>query len=153
MTPVQPRLLRRRGLARALLLAALAVLELAPVGVAWAQDNHKQVLVLYSTRRDGEFATIGERELPRILDIGLERELDYYSEFIDTARFPDPSYQIGFGDFLRLKYRGIQFDLVIALQDVAVEFVHRNRDSLFPDTPAVFLANSRDTPVGPTRAA
>jgi signal transduction histidine kinase len=134
---------------RRLVAIGIVVLELAPAGFAWAQDNHKQVLVLYSTRRDSEFATIGERELPRILDIGLKRELDYYSEFIDTARFPDPSYEIGFGDFLRLKYRGIRFDIVIALQDVAVEFVHRNRDSLFPDTPSVFLANSRATPVGP----
>jgi signal transduction histidine kinase len=149
VTPVLPRLLGRRGLARGLLLAAIAVLELAPAGVAWAQDNHKQVLVLYSTRRDSEFSSIGERELPRILDVGLERELDYYSEFIDVARFPDPSYQIGFGDFLRLKYRGIRFDLVIAMQDIAVEFVNRNRDGLFLDTPAVFLANTPAARVGP----
>ena len=49
-----------------------------------------------------------------------------------------------------VKYRGIRFDLVIAMQDVAVEFVNRNRDSLFPDTPVVFLANDRRTAsVGP----
>ena len=67
----------------------MVVLELASAGVAWAQDAHKQVLVLYSTRRDSQFSTIGERELPRILDAGLGRDLDYYSEFIDDARFPD----------------------------------------------------------------
>ena len=143
------RLLPQRAFGRRLLPIAIVVLELAPAGFAWAQDAHKQVLVLYSTRRDSEFSIIGERELPRILDVGLGRELDYYSEFIDVARFPDPSYQIGFADFLRVKYRGIRFDLVIALQDVAVEFVNRNRDSLFPDTPEVFLANSRTAPVGP----
>ena len=65
------------------------VLELAPAGVAWAQDAHKRVLVLHSTRRDSEFSTIAERELPRILDVGLGRDLDYYSEFIDAGRFPD----------------------------------------------------------------
>jgi signal transduction histidine kinase len=106
-------------------------------------EQHKQVLVLYSTRRDGEFSTIGERVLPRILDVGLGRGLDYYSEFIDVARFPDPSYQVGFGDFLRVKYRGTRFDAVIALHDVAIEFVNRHHDSLFPGTPQVFLANTR----------
>ena len=113
-----------------------------------SEEQHKQVLVLYSTRRDGEFSKIGERELPRILDVGLGRGLDYYSEFIDSARFPDLSYQVGFGDFLRLKYRGIRFDVVIALHDVAIEFVNRNRDSLFPGTPQVFLANA-PTPAAP----
>ncbi len=149
MTPVTQHLLPRRAFGRRLLPIAIVVLELASAGVAWAQDAHKQVLVLYSTRRDSEFSTIGERELPRILDAGLGRDLDYYSEFIDAARFPDPSYQIGFRDFLSVKYRGVRFDLVIGMQDVAVEFINRNRDRLFPDTPLVFLANSRTVSVGP----
>jgi signal transduction histidine kinase len=134
---------------RRLLPIAIVVLELAPAGSAFAQDAHKQVLVLYSTRRDAEFSVIGERELPRILDAGLGRELDYYSEFLDVARFPDPSYGIAFGDFLRIKYQGIRFDLVIALQDVAIEFLNRSRRSLFPDTLAVFLANSQVVLAGP----
>ena len=147
--PVMPRLLPPRGLARTLFLTALAVLELAPAGVVSAQESHKQVLVLYSTGPHNQFSIIGERELPRILDVGPRTNLDYYSEFIDS-RFPDPSFPIAFGDFLRLKYRGIRFDLVIAMQDVAVEFVNRNRDSLFPDAPVVFLANDRRTAsVGP----
>jgi signal transduction histidine kinase len=102
------------------------------------------VLVLYSTRRDSEFSAIGETELPRILDIGVGRDLDYYSEFLDVSRFPDPGYQRAFADFLRQKYQSVQFDLVIALQDVAVEFVNRNRDDLFAGTPEVFLSNNPD---------
>jgi signal transduction histidine kinase len=127
----------------------IVVLELAPAGVAWAQDPHKRVLVLHSTRRDSEFSTIAERELPRILDVGLGRDLDYYSEFIDAGRFPDLSYQVGFADFLHVKYGEVRFDLVIAMQDTAVEFVDRNRATLFPETPVVFLANIRTTPLGP----
>ena len=115
--------------------------ELGTPASALAQYGHKQVLVLYSTRRDAEFSVVGEGGLPRILDAGLGRDLDYYSEFLDVSRFPDPAYQVAFGDFLRQKYLGVRFDLVVALQDVAVEFLHRNRDRLFPDTPEVFLAN------------
>ena len=132
-----------------LLALAIVVLEPAALAFASAQAPHKQVLALYSTRRDAEFSTVGERELPRILDVGLQRELDYYSEFIDLTRFTDPAYQVGFADFLRVKYRGIQFDLVIALQDVAVEFLNRHRDSLFRDTPEVFLANRAGLAAGP----
>ena len=81
--------------------------------------------------------------------IGLDRNLDYYSEFLDVTRFPDPAYQIAFADFLRLKYRGVGLDLVVALQDVAVQFVNRNRESLFGTTPEVFLSNDPAAPIGP----
>jgi signal transduction histidine kinase len=122
--------------------------EFALPASALAQDHHKSVLVLYSTRRDSEFSTISEAELPRALDIGLGRNLDYYSEFIDLARFPESTYKSAFGDFLRLKYQGIRFDVVIAMGDVAIEYVGANRDGLFRETPVVFLANSRATELG-----
>jgi signal transduction histidine kinase len=144
-----PRLLPRRAFTRRWLPILVVVLELTPAGFASAQDQHKQVLVLYSTRRDAQFATIGERDLPRILDTGVGGELDYYSEFIDVGRFPEPSYQNAFGSFLRLKYGATRFDLVVALHDVAIEFVNRNRNTLFPDIPLVFLANSRTVSGGP----
>ena len=139
----------RRLLPWRLLLPMVVLLgEFALPAAAFAQDGHKSVLVLYSTRRDSEFSTISEGELPRILDAGLDRNLDYYSEFIDVARFPEPAYKVAFGDFLRLKYQGVRFDVVIAMGDVAIEYVGTNRDGLFRETPAVFLANSRVTEVG-----
>ena len=57
--------------------------------------------------------------------------------------------KIAFADFLRLKYRGVRFDLVIAMQDVAVEFVNRNREGLFPSTPRYSWRTSPTAPDGP----
>jgi len=123
---------------------ALVLLELAaPSAVQAAQEGQAQVLILYSTRRDSEIANVVDRELPRILGEGLGEPLDHYSEYIDLSRFPDPAYQAGFRDFLRLKYSGSRIDLVVAVQDVAVEFLANNRQELFPGTPLVFLANAR----------
>jgi signal transduction histidine kinase len=121
------------------------VCELASIGVAWAADEHKRILVLYSTRRDAEFSVVGEAELPKLLDAGLKRDLDYYSEFIDITRFPDAAYRVAVGDFIRLKYQGVAFDLVVAMGDAAAEFVDANQAGLFQNIPAVFLANNRDT--------
>ena len=45
--------------------------DLGPVEAALAADGQKQVLVLYSTRRDAQIAVVGDRELPRILEQGL----------------------------------------------------------------------------------
>ena len=120
----------------------LALWELTAPPAAWAAQDQKRVLVLYSTRRDAQIAIESERELPGILEQGLSEGLDYYSEYIDRARFPDPKYQLGFRDFLRLKYGGLRFDLVIAMQGMAVEFLRQNRDGLFPGAPVVFLATS-----------
>jgi signal transduction histidine kinase len=140
-----PRLLRRRTVARTLLAIGILLATLAPTAEPSVEDHHRRVLVLYSTRSDNQFSIISERELPPILDPGPKPDLDYYSEFIATARFPDPSYPIAFADFLRVKYRGVHFDLIIAMQGVAVEFVKRNRSNLFPDAPVVFLANDART--------
>ncbi len=118
---------------------------LGPVEAAFALDRQTQVLVLYSARRDAQMSIVGDRELPRLLEQGLGGGLDYYSEYIDLARFPDSGYQVAFRDFLRLKYKGQRFDAVIAIQDTAVEFIGKNRDELFPGTPVVFLA-SRSAP-------
>jgi signal transduction histidine kinase len=72
--------------------------------------------------------------------------LDFYSEYIDLSRFPDPVYQAGFRDFLRVKYTGRRFDVIVAVQDVAVEFLAKHRNDLFPGTPFVFLTNTRPGP-------
>ncbi len=117
----------------------LFLVELGMASSVWAQQN--QVLVLYSTRRDAQIAVVGERELPRILDRGLNNEVDYYSEYIDRARFPNPEYRAGFHDFVKVKYQGHRFDIVIAMDDVALEFAAMNRGEFFPETPIVYFTS------------
>jgi signal transduction histidine kinase len=120
--------------------------QFAPAPAARAHDEHKQVLVLYTTRRDSEFSLVAESALPRILDVGLDRNVDYYSEFIDASRFPDAAYRVGFRDFLRVKYQEVRFDLIVAMQDAALEFVKGHRDELFAGMPIVFLTNTHGGP-------
>lgn len=135
--------------ALSLLLVELSLvlgLSLASGTAAFAQAiPDKHVLVLYSTRRDAEIVTVGERELPRLLEAGVGGYVDYYSEYIDRARFPDPDYKGAFRDFLKTKYEGQRFDVVIAMQDVALEFLGDNRDALFVDSPIVFVASEPGT--------
>jgi signal transduction histidine kinase len=121
------------------------------VDTAWAAQRQKEVLVLYSTRRDAQIVVVGDRELPRILEKSLPEGLDYYSEFLDQARFAQSEYREAFRDFLASKYRGRRFDLVIAMGELPLAFVVSNRDDLFGDTPLVFFA---DRPVArPPNAA
>ena len=108
-------------------------------------EDQKRALVLYSTRRDAQIVTLGERELPRILEAGVKDGLDYYSEYLDRGRFPDDPYKSAFRDFLKRKYNDLPFDVVIAVQDVAADFVGRYRDDLFAGMPVVFFADTSDT--------
>lgn len=122
------------------MVAALVVLAcLATAAAADAQGQDKQVLVLYSTRPDAQLSIVGERELPRVLETGLGRGVKYYSEFLDVATFPARAH-VALHEFLRLKYEGIRFDLVVAIQTEAIEFLASQRDTLFRGTPAVFLS-------------
>ncbi len=125
---------------RALLIAS-AIHALGLVGLAWADARQKQVLVLYSTRRDAQVAVLGERDLPGLLDAGVPEGVDYYSEYIDQVRFTQSDYQVAFRDFLRRKYQPQRFDLVIAMGDLPLEFVGKNRNILFTESPVVFYSN------------
>jgi signal transduction histidine kinase len=130
---------RRRALLPLVLAASALWLSAAR---ADAEPRQKEVLALLSTRRDVRVAVLADRDLPRDLESGLGQPVDFYSEHIDAARFGDPSYATAFRDFLRVKYNGKRFDLVIAVQDVAATFSDRFRSELFPDTPVVFYVNT-----------
>jgi signal transduction histidine kinase len=124
------------------LLIAVTCCALGPAGAGWAAAGTKRVLVLYSTSHDAPMAIAGDGALPRILEQGVEEDVTYYSEYIDQGRFPDAGYLPAFSDFLRVKYKGQRFDLVIAIQAGAVDFVNQRRNELFPDTSVVFLSLS-----------
>src|SRR4051794_5117813 len=137
-SPTRARVIHQLGLrslvSRWVLATVIVLVPYAAPQPAYAQMPQQRVLVLYSTREDGQFSVIGERELPRTLAAALPRNLDYYSEFIDLARSPGPDYERAFRDFLRQKYQGLRFDLVIAMHDSAVGFVEDYGNAVFPDT-------------------
>jgi signal transduction histidine kinase len=133
-------------MARWLLLVAMT----AAASVVSAQEAtdiapQKQVLVLYSTRRDAQVAVVGDHEVPTVLEHSLSTGLDYYSEFIDQARFSETDYQRAFRDFLSLKYEGKSFDVVVAMGDIPYAFLGQYRSALFPHSPVVFFTARSST--------
>src|SRR3954452_6593220 len=106
----------RSSFCRALLAATMVVVTVGMAGAADGQPRDKQVLVLYSTRPDAQLSIIGESKLPQILNLDLAQNVVHYSEFIDASTFPARAHETLL-EFLRLKYEGIRFDLVIAIQE------------------------------------
>lgn len=119
----------------------VAVSAIVPAAAA-AQGRQREVLALYGVRRDAQIAVVGDRDFPRWLEEGLSGGVDYYSEFVDAARFPEPGYREAFKDFLDLKYAHRRFDLLIAVGDLPLSFIEPYRDELFGTTPIVFYSSS-----------
>src|SRR5262245_5285255 len=124
---------------RPLIPLVLALASIHAAAPARAATHQKQVLAVYSARPDADIARIGDRELPRILEQNLQETVDYYSEFLDVARFQDLEYEAAFRDFLLRKYKGQRFDLIIAMSPAVADFFGAHRSELFPQAPIVFF--------------
>jgi signal transduction histidine kinase len=124
------------------ILLVVTIVVAGAVDTAWAQHGAKRVLVLYSTSIDAPISLAGAQELPRLLEERTQGSVALFSEYIDQGTFPDPRYLAAFRDFLRVKYKDLTLDLVIAIQAGALEFITAYRDDVFPGTPVVFLAAS-----------
>ena len=74
--------------------------------------------------------------------------VDYYSEQIDLARFPEPDYPAALRQFLRTKYSQQHFDVIIATSVAMLEFVTAAGNELFPGVPIVF-SGSPNSHAGP----
>src|SRR5262245_36221118 len=68
--------------------------------------------------------------------------VDYFSEYLESDRFPDEQATLAFRDYLQRKYHGHRIDVVIAITDPALQFVLQYRDQLFPGVPIVASASS-----------
>jgi signal transduction histidine kinase/ABC-type uncharacterized transport system substrate-binding protein len=111
----------------------------SPVPAQSQMEVQKRVLVLYSIREGAPVSDITERALQNRLIEGLAGNADYYREYIDVARFPDPQYQSALYDFLRRKYEHQTFDLIMTVAGRALDFVEQHGAQLFPGAPVVFL--------------
>ena len=110
-----------------------------------AQGEHRSVLTLFAQRRENPVPLILD---PLLQEIFAQRlpGVDYYNEFLDGARFADPEYQHALQDFLKRKYAGRRFDVLIAASSQALEFVRANRDELFAGVPVVFSTSRASRP-------
>ena len=125
---------------------ASVVLSLATILCAGARSADAQV------RSSRTVLTIhsGAESFPSnpLLDAGIRDRLaassgvpiDYLTEYLEADLFPTEAATLAFKDYLRRKYQGRTIDVVIAMTDVALQFVLDHRGGLFPDAPVVFFA-------------
>jgi signal transduction histidine kinase len=117
-----------------LLLGASVLLLALPAPLLEAQPQQKRVLLLWGGRPD----LPGNMAVNQAIRTALFREfatdVDLRFEFAEPPADPDDPQQ-ALRDFLRAKYAGQRFDLVIALANYAVTFTRLHARELFPDVP------------------
>ena len=118
-------------------LLALIFLLLPPVDCVRAGQDHPQILILNSYHQgeawtDNEIAGISSKlreHYPNLIPA---------VEPLDTKRFPGPEHLDFLNNFLSDKYRNRKIDLIIALDNPALELLVTKSAELFPDVPVVF---------------
>jgi|HubBroStandDraft_1064217.scaffolds.fasta_scaffold00132_24 PAS domain S-box-containing protein len=97
----------------------------------------KRALILYSfDREQGINAGIDEALRSR-LRARLPDPVEFYTEYLDLARFPDPGHEETLVKLLRLRLAEKPPDLIIAAGYAASNFALKKRKDLFPNTPIV----------------
>jgi PAS domain S-box-containing protein len=101
----------------------------------------KTVLAVYSLHRDSPLNVAFDSGLQRALKSSAgTTTIDYYSEFMDSRRFPSETDSVLMREYLRQKYATRKIDVIVAFGSPAAELLMKNREDLFPDVPVVFCA-------------
>jgi signal transduction histidine kinase len=116
---------------------ALAFLgrSLAPAASAQTAPL-RTVLAVYWSSESFPGAPALDAAIQQALRSRSER-IDFFAEYLESDRFQAEEASVSLRDYIRQKYRGRTIDVVIAVTDVALDFVLRYRADLFPDAPIV----------------
>jgi PAS domain S-box-containing protein len=109
---------------------------LCPAGLA-QQRPTKNVLMMHWSSEDFPSSPVIEGAIREALTrSGVP--VAFFSEYLESDRFPDEAAALALRDYIRTKYRGLRIDVVLAQSNPALQFVLRHRDELFPGAPVVF---------------
>jgi PAS domain S-box-containing protein len=108
--------------------------------------ERKRVLVIYSASRLMPAVLAFDEGLRSSLHKGSPGGINLYSEFFDLYRTPHPENEKRWVDYLRWRYADQKFDLIIAVEGSALEFLEKHGADLFPNVPVVFCMASSAAP-------
>src|SRR5579864_6605001 len=86
-----------------------------------------------------------DRTLQAALNASAPEGVEYYSEYLETNKFPGDDQALLLSEYLRQKYTGRKLDVIIAGVSETLDFLLKYRHELFPGVPLVF-ATERPVP-------
>ena len=103
----------------------------------YAQVKPKDILLIHSYHRGYKWSD----DISKVFENRFEKHGDAYltTVYMDTKQVATPLYFDRLFDLYDEKFKGRGFDLVVAVDNNALEFVMRYHEHLFKDLPVVFL--------------
>jgi signal transduction histidine kinase len=110
----------------------------------------KHVLMIFSEARDLPGNVLMEQAVKQEMLAGSTNNIEFFTEGLDTSRFPNPEYYQMFGDYIRNKYSGQSLDLVMMFMARNLALARAMNTALTTNIPSVFVVlNDLDVPNPP----
>jgi PAS domain S-box-containing protein len=118
------------------------MLSLALPAMALAKPSRPlRVLVMHWYDRTYSTNDVFDKTLKSSLQASAPQGLEYYSEYLETNRFPGARQERLLKDYLLQKYADTRLDVLIAGASTTLEFLLKYRHELFPNVPIVFATD------------
>jgi PAS domain S-box-containing protein len=121
-------------------LGALVQLFLCSSAAAQARPA-RTVLALYFSSEDYPANPVHDAGIRDGLQSRPDWPVDFYTEYLESDRFPSEQASLAMRDYLSKKYAGRHVDVVVAVTDTSLRFALRFRNELFPNVPIVYFGN------------
>jgi ABC-type uncharacterized transport system substrate-binding protein len=129
-------------------LLLLAVVPLSSSGGRAQQTAPlKHVLILYWDDRDHPANVSFDREFHQALRLAATGPIEYYTEYLESNRFPGENQSLLLRDYMRQKYANRRIDVIVTNASASLDFLLKYRGDFFSGIPIVFAATTR--PTGP----
>jgi signal transduction histidine kinase/CheY-like chemotaxis protein len=124
-------------------LVVLAVVPLSPSdGRAQQTGPPKHVLILYWDDRDHPANVDFDAEFHTALRLAAAGPIEYYTEYLESNRFPGENQSLLLRDYMQEKYANRTIDVIVTNASASLDFLLKYRGELFPHTPIVFAATT-----------
>src|SRR5688572_27550462 len=134
----------RRSLRYVVILCVLGTLAATPVPAA-GQSQRKRVLLLFDEDKTLPGLSILDQTIRSALSAGLGNDVEFFTESLRAAQFPEEPHQLALRDYYRNAYGSRKLDLIIGVMGPAVAFLRQHGDTFAPGVPIVFCgADARD---------
>jgi len=101
-----------------------------------------RVLVLYWDERDHPANVDFESHFQAAMRSAAPGPVEFYSEFLESSRFPGESQSKFLHDYIRQKYADRPIDVVVPTASAPLDFLFKYRGDFLPHTPIVFGATT-----------
>jgi signal transduction histidine kinase len=122
-------------------LAVLATAWISPTVTA-QRRSPQNVLAIHWSSEDFPSTPVVDGAIRKALLSRANAPVDYFTEYLESDRFPAKDASLAFRDYVRRKYHGRRIDVMLAVTDPALQFLLEHRAELFPEAPIVVASNS-----------